>query len=270
MDGLPDGNYLLLLDLTPLTRRDSLSKDQNPLGINFIFGLEVLDGFSDVLIDEFRKTVLIVRVLRLRPILAEIRVYSGSHSISLSTFATSTVTRNIDSNQHSGKVIQRKVINRPRNHSQLSPNLNDHLIDDTSQSLVLSQSRGQNHLRRNRKLIDQKSLDLIVVNPSLFLTRKNPKADSDTLVEILLSSLLDVSFVSHLINPNIFDLIEFHLVIVQNLFQHVDELLAIIVALLLVKDHNVTKVASLEHLSLSVPVKVATFSQRDFLVVSED
>ena len=124
-------------------------------------------------------------------------------------------------------------------------------------------------MRRNWQLVDQKSFDFVIIDSSLLFSRKDPKTNSNTLIQVFLSSLITVSFLSHLIDTYLGNLIEFHSKKLKDLLEHVNEFLAIILIPLLIKDNDVFETSPIQHLSLAISGKVSIFTQTDFLVISK-
>lgn len=113
-NGSSHGNDLLLLDIEPLSLRDSFSENDDSLWIALVLVLEVLDGFGQIFVQKVVDGILSIGVLSLRPVSAKVLIDCGSHSEGGSTFGSILISRHIHTDQHGRHVVQRNVIDGPR------------------------------------------------------------------------------------------------------------------------------------------------------------
>lgn len=131
-------------------------------------------------------------------------------------------------------------------------------------------SGDQNHLGRNWNVIDHKSLNFVIVDSLVFLSRQNPETNACVWIEVSLGGLNAVFFISDLVNKNLFVIFDIYLVLGKDNVKHLLEFSCLGLIFFLSKnDHFVNRVG-LKHFTLAVSMKVGILIKLKLLVPKDE
>lgn len=103
--------------------------------INVVFLNEVINGLFDPILDEVLHLPPACLVLYLGPVLTEVLITGGDHPVNR-VGSLSSLSSGINAENHRWFIIENQTVNCPGNQPQLGCNLDNHLINYASETLV--------------------------------------------------------------------------------------------------------------------------------------
>jgi hypothetical protein len=106
-------------------------------------------------------------------------------------------------------------------------------------------------LRRNWKLVQHESLNFVVVDSRILLSRENPETEAHVWSKVFLRCLETVPLVFYLVYQHFFHMLELNLVLLENNGQHLSKFDRLLLIFLLSENDHFLERLEVKHFALA-------------------